>query len=68
MRAAQPPAKKTYCGGIIMKFESKKAFVECRTDIVAVETVDIIRTSGGIDVGREVDGNPFVDWNEEAQG
>lgn len=51
-----------------MKFESKKAFVECRTDIVAVETVDIIRTSGGIDVGREVDGNPFVDWNEEAQG
>lgn len=51
-----------------MKNESKKEFVGCRVDIVAVEFDDIIRTSGGIDVGREVDGNPFVDWNEEAQG
>lgn len=48
--------------------QAKQKFVPCEVEKIVVKTEDMIATSNGIDVGKEVEGNPFTDWNTEAQG
>ena len=48
--------------------QAKQDFIPCEVLKIVVIDSDVIRTSDGIDVGKEVDGNPFTDWNGDAQG
>ena len=50
-----------------MKNQVKKAFTECAVQVVFVKDEDVVKTSGGAEVGKDVPG-AFTDWNGEAQG
>ena len=51
-----------------MKNQVKKAFIECAVQVVFVKDEDVVKTSGGAEVGKDIDG-ALTDWNNgEAQG
>lgn len=52
-----------------MKHEKAKQFLPCEVKLVTVKDEDVISTSNGIDVGKEVGGNPYDSWGDiTAQG
>lgn len=51
-----------------MENQGKKAFTECDVKVVFVKDEDVVRTSGGAEVGKDIDG-ALTDWNTgELQG
>lgn len=45
-----------------MENQVKKAFTECAVQVVFVKDEDVVKTSGGAEVGKDIDG-ALNDWN-----
>ena len=65
MRKTKKIKKRRY---LFLENKGKKAFTECNVKVVFVKDEDVVRTSGGAEVGKDIDG-ALTDWNTgEPQG